>query len=298
MCLKGRQNFQELQGGTWVLPFSLTDDTGNPIDLTPVTFSAHISSMLSQPFPDAIFTITKSITPADGTITLTMPKTTTSNLFAGKYYYVVLGNIAGVVVEYLQGEIQVIASTGICHYELSENLVYVSADGVSSSVYVETASDCAWVAISNNAWIKNVLPVSPTIGVGIVTFNIDPNTGIKRTGTMTIAGKTFIAQQDTCVDFSFVPKIITISSTENQNKQLWRNMDIGQTGGTFSFLVITEVGATWIASSAQPWITAITPSSGTGSTTISFTVAANPGEQRFGFIKVGDKNFTILQATG
>jgi MYXO-CTERM domain-containing protein len=53
----------------------------------------------------------------------------------------------------------------------------------------------------------------------------------------------------------------------------------------------------WTATSSTPWLSGIT-ASGTGSGTVSYAVAANPGVQRTGSISIGGQTFNITQISG
>jgi hypothetical protein len=60
--------------------------------------------------------------------------------------------------------------------------------------------------------------------------------------------------------------------------------------------VISESECTWTASTAAPWITLLSRSSGTGNGFIWFWVASNKGAARTGTITIADQTFTISQS--
>ena len=68
----------------------------------------------------------------------------------------------------------------------------------------------------------------------------------------------------------------------------------GASSGAFS--VSTSSGCTWSASSNASWLT--TSSSGSGSGTVNYSVAANTGAARSGTITVGGQSFTVSQQAG
>lgn len=68
-------------------------------------------------------------------------------------------------------------------------------------------------------------------------------------------------------------------------------------GGTGMFNLTTTAACDWQAVSSANWITFTGGSSGTGSGTISFTVAPNTGPARFGTITVGGRVFSIDQSS-
>jgi hypothetical protein len=71
----------------------------------------------------------------------------------------------------------------------------------------------------------------------------------------------------------------------------------GTAGGTASVVVTTDAACTWTAASAVPWIT-ISPVSGTGSGTVTLTVAANSTSAlRTGTLTVAGQTVTVTQET-
>jgi Putative binding domain, N-terminal len=59
---------------------------------------------------------------------------------------------------------------------------------------VSTSPGCPWTAASNNRWI-HVTGGSSGNGSGTVSYSVDANSGSARTGSMTIAGRTFTVSQ-------------------------------------------------------------------------------------------------------
>ncbi len=92
---------------------------------------------------------------------------------------------------------------GVFDYQYAANCTYTisalgqsfSTDSASGSVSVTTSGECNWQAISNESWI-NINSGSNGNGNGTVNFSVAPNTEANpRTGTLTIAGQTFIVNQ-------------------------------------------------------------------------------------------------------
>ncbi|KJR41609.1 S-layer protein [Candidatus Magnetoovum chiemensis] len=108
------------------------------------------------------------------------------------------------------------------------------------------------------------------------------NTGVSRTGTITIAGQTFTVTQAEGCTYSISPTSAASVSD----------------GGTGSVAVTASDGAcAWTAASNDSWLTVDSGASGTGSGTVNYTVSANTDSAlRTGSITVGDKTFTIKQA--
>lgn len=171
-----------------------------------------------------------------------------------------------------------------CNYSLSPTSPQsVTASGGLLSVDVTTTKGCNWTALTNNSWIT-VTAGSTGNGSGIVSIQIAANTGSARSGSLTIAGQTYVINQDgaSACTYTLTPTSTTISDS----------------GGSGNFGVSSGVGCTWSATSNVSWIT--TSSTGSGSGTVTFTVAANSGTARIGSILIAGQTFTVNQsaATG
>jgi hypothetical protein len=71
---------------------------------------------------------------------------------------------------------------------------------------------------------------------------------------------------------------------------------IAASGGTGGVTITASTGSCqWLAQSQVPWITITPPASGSGSGTVQFSVAVNPGGPRKGRITVNGKRVTITQ---
>jgi uncharacterized protein (TIGR03437 family) len=78
-----------------------------------------------------------------------------------------------------------------CEYSISPGSASVAAGASSGTVSVTATSGCSWTATSNANWITITTGASGT-GIGNVAYSVAANTGTSsRTGTLTIAGKTF-----------------------------------------------------------------------------------------------------------
>ncbi len=83
-----------------------------------------------------------------------------------------------------------------CAYTISPASNSFSSSGGIGSVSVTASSGCAWTAASSVSWIT-ITSGSSGIGSGSVSYSVASNTGTSsRTGTLTIAGKTFTVIQD------------------------------------------------------------------------------------------------------
>lgn len=82
-----------------------------------------------------------------------------------------------------------------CSYSISPQFIYIGTSGGSGfTVAVTASSGCAWTAVSNNSWII-ITSGSSGSGNGTVVYRV-VGSKYTRTGTMTIAGKTFTVYQN------------------------------------------------------------------------------------------------------
>jgi Zn-dependent metalloprotease len=84
---------------------------------------------------------------------------------------------------------------GTCTFSISPTSASSPAAGGSGTVSVTAGAGCNWTAVSNSGFIAITAGASGT-GSGTVTYNVGANTGTtSRTGTLTIAGRTFTVTQ-------------------------------------------------------------------------------------------------------
>jgi hypothetical protein len=155
------------------------------------------------------------------------------------------------------------------------------ASGGTNTVAVMATADCAWTAVSNDAWIT-ITSGAVGSGSGAVSYAVAANPGPARSGTMTIAGQTFgVTQYPNCA-FSIAPT----------------NQNFAASGGGGSVGVTTATGCAWTAASNDAWITISSGASGSGPGVVSFSVAANTGPQRTGTMTIAGQTFTATQSSG
>lgn len=94
--------------------------------------------------------------------------------------------------EYIYQDEKVVAvESDVCTSSISPTNASPAAGGASGSVTV--ASSCPWTATSNaTSWIT----ITTGVGGKTVSYTVAANTGTARTGTITIAGKTFTVSQN------------------------------------------------------------------------------------------------------
>jgi hypothetical protein len=147
-----------------------------------------------------------------------------------------------------------------CSYGVAPTSQTVSSTTSSNSVTVTAGTGCTWTAVSNSSWIT-VTAGAGGAGNGSVTYSVASNTSAsQRNGSLTVAGQAVNVTQGGCT--------FTISPTS-------QSMASGGGPGTAT---VTASASTcqWTATSSVGWVTINSGSaSGTGSRTVSYTVAAN-----------------------
>ena len=150
-----------------------------------------------------------------------------------------------------------------CTFSISPTSRNVAAAGGSGEVAVTGGSGCSWTASSNVSWVRITAGASGT-GNGNVAYTIDANTSAAaRTGTMTIAGRTFtVAQNGTAAC------AVAISPSQ---------ATYTRTGGTGIVTVTADPGCDWTAVSNSSWISITGGASGSGSGAVTYIVAQREG---------------------
>ena len=95
---------------------------------------------------------------------------------------------------YVVGANGTVLKRELCAFTLSAATVSFGATRGSGSVNVTTTAGCPWTATSNANWIT-INSGSPGSGNGTLNFTVAANTGLARTGTLTIAGQSFTVNQ-------------------------------------------------------------------------------------------------------
>ncbi|HEX5735746.1 MAG TPA: BACON domain-containing carbohydrate-binding protein [Blastocatellia bacterium] len=167
---------------------------------------------------------------------------------------------------------------GGCSYSISPTGSSFPARGGEGSVTVNTSNNCNWTAVSNVSWIVIVSADSGT-GPGTVSYVVRENfTNNSRTGTLSIAGQTFTVHQAGNCTFSISPTRRSFNGN----------------GGTGTVNVTVSGACNWTAVSNVTWITITSGASGTGSGTVSYSVASTTSA-RTGTMTIAGLTFTVKQ---
>lgn len=171
-----------------------------------------------------------------------------------------------------------------CTYSLSSTSLAFESSGGPGAVNITTGSTCAWTAVSDRGWMTITSGASGT-GNGAVNVSLtaNANTG-ERSGTLTIAGQAVSVRQNGAAG----PCTLDISPT---------TASFGKDAASGSFNVTAPAHCQWSAASAVSWLTVTSGSNGTGSGTVTYSVARNTGPvSRTGGIAVAQQTFLVTQA--
>ena len=156
----------------------------------------------------------------------------------------------------------------------------MSAAGAEGAVVVSTQPECEWSATAEASWITSLSPTSGQ-GNGQVQFRAVANpTGTARESAISVNGQRATIRQS--------PAACDVTATASTTS-------FSASGGSGTITIGVAAGCPWTVTSDVGWIT-LSPSSGSGSATVSFSVSANTGAARIGTVAVGSLVITIAQA--
>jgi all-beta uncharacterized protein len=167
-----------------------------------------------------------------------------------------------------------------CDYSLTPSSASSAAAGGTGTIAVTAPASCSWTATSPDGWIT--ILSGKGSGNGSVTYNVAPNTGAARSGSITIAGHTVRVNQAELCTYSISPT----------------SQSVGSGGGSGNVSVTTTNACGWTAASNDAWITVTSGAAGTGNGTVAFTAALNTGAARSGTMTIAGQTFTVSQGSG
>jgi hypothetical protein len=172
----------------------------------------------------------------------------------------------------------------ICAYlRTSPVSILAPLGGISTSFTNVSSVGCtAPTAVSNSSWIT-----VGSVGSATVNFTVAANPGPPRDGLINVSYNSGTGQSTT----SFLVSqnngcTYSINAT---------GVNVPIEGGSSTINVVTSSGCTWGATSNTAWVTITGGSTGTGSGTVSFTVAPNTGPIRTGTMTIAGQTLTVNQ---
>jgi hypothetical protein len=165
-----------------------------------------------------------------------------------------------------------------CTFAIAPESSSVPAGGGTGTVNVTAAAGCTWTAASNADWITVTQGASGS-GNGVVQFSVAATTGSGRSGTVTIAGRTFTVSQTGGCPATLNPQSTIVPAA----------------GASREFEVQVAAGCAWTAASNVPWVAVSSGATGTGNGTVRIEVAPNPASARTGTVTAAGQTFTVTQ---
>ena len=164
-----------------------------------------------------------------------------------------------------------------CSFSIAPENASAAASGATGKVTVTAGAGCAWTASSNAPWLT-ISSGSSGNGNGEVEYSAAATTGPGRSGTLTVAGRTFTVNQGSC------------SYSLSANDQ-----SVPAGGGSGTVNVVAGNTCAWTATSNAPWLSVTSGATGTGNGAVGFTAAANAGAARSGTLTIAGRTFTVNQ---
>ena len=162
---------------------------------------------------------------------------------------------------------------------VSPSSVSFGASGGSQSISVSGRSNCSWSVSGNQTWITIPSRVS---GGGSVSISATANSGVARSGTVTIGSRTIRVDQGGESDCPRLPDVSPSS------------VSITNAGGSADVNVQETAACHYAVRDNQDWIT-VSPASVAGNGTVTIEVTSNSGGGRTGTVTIGSRAISVTQ---
>jgi Putative binding domain, N-terminal/Viral BACON domain len=167
-----------------------------------------------------------------------------------------------------------------CSIAIAPTSAPVPASGATITVAITAPAGCSWSAETSEPWLS-VAPRSGE-GSGSVQVVAAANAGAQRQGTVAIGGQSLTVVQE-----ANTPCVFAISPTSGS---------IGTFGGSGTVAVTTRADCSWTVNvGAATWLQ-VSPVSGTGNGTVTYSAGPNLGPARSATIVIAGQSFTVSQA--
>jgi hypothetical protein len=165
-----------------------------------------------------------------------------------------------------------------CQTTLGTQTATMPHDGGNVALNVTAARDCTWSASTDSSWMQ--LSATSGQGNGTVSVTVARNDQpASRSGAVVV--------NDQRVAISQQPRPCTFDVAAQPSR-------FGRPGGRGTVSIETSSGCTWTATTSAEWVR-LASSSGSGTGTVEFDVAANAGSPREASISVGGQSVSITQ---
>ncbi|HXG93368.1 MAG TPA: S8 family serine peptidase [Blastocatellia bacterium] len=175
----------------------------------------------------------------------------------------------------------------VCAYSVETVSTHFLASGGLGTINVSSPTNCGWMITGKPDWIT-VTSESAGSGDGTVSFSIAPNSiSAPRQATLNIAGRSVTISQEAGVDAS-----CSYKATPSSKK-------FKADGGSGTINIKAESRCGWQATTDASWISFTSTATGSGTSTVTFSVAPNTsGGSRKANISIGGVTIRIKQKGG
>ncbi len=152
----------------------------------------------------------------------------------------------------------------------------------AGSTKVTTKGDCPWTVLNTNDWIT-LTSGSNYVGTADLTYALtDNHTADPRTGLLLVADQVFaITQWGTNCGYEVAPLVRQHSGApESGEVNVW-----------------TSSACSWSAVNTNNWITLTSTATGSGSAVVTYTIPANPGPTRSGYLVIAGQAMLVEQVS-
>ncbi|MFM1769796.1 MAG: hypothetical protein RJA22_2325 [Verrucomicrobiota bacterium] len=171
-----------------------------------------------------------------------------------------------------------------CGYSLSRPSRVHGFGAETGSVSLATGDLCPWTVVNTNSWILVTGGRDGGVGSGVVSYTVAGNAStMNRSGILMIGGQPYaITQLGVPCDYEVLP-------------DGWNH---GEGAELNEVLVRAGTGCAWSVSNPNSWITILAGAAGSGTGSVIYSVAPNPGPARQGIIQIAGQDFAVGQVSG
>jgi hypothetical protein len=181
--------------------------------------------------------------------------------------------VAGQTIAVNQG-----GASAPCAFSIAPEVQNAAVGQSTFSVDVMSSPGCGWTAASNAPWIT--LDKNGGNGPGNLKVSVAANTGLPRSGTATIAGRTLTINQ---AGVGCSHRVSPLELRVNDERRVEK------------IQVETASGCSWTAVSNVEWVTVTLNSSGIGSGEVSVLIRDSGGKTRNGTLTIAGQTVQVHQ---
>jgi hypothetical protein len=156
----------------------------------------------------------------------------------------------------------------------------IDQTGGTGDIAVQAPASCSLAASTAASWIT-INGVAATAGGALVSYTIAADTGLPRSGTISIGSAAYTVNQ--------------VGSVCGYSANISSSSPVAPAGGTLTVTITASGTCSWTASANVPWI-GVSPANGTGNGIVTLQISPNPGTSlRSGTVLTAGLSFTVTQ---